>query len=183
MVEGLKEYTISCKGLKNGASNYSFLLDDDFFSKWEESEILSGEVRAEVELIKASTSLHLSCHIEGSVVVECDRCLEPLTIEVSGDSESDSTFDGTAEENEGVVIDSVEEEILLADYLYQSVLLSLPYSRTHASTDECNPEMLAKFKIVTEEEFERLTASEGSLAENPEAAKLADLKQMLENKE
>lgn len=144
---------------------------------------MRGSVRAEVELVKASTSFHLSCRIEGSVVVECDRCLEPLTIEVSGESESDSTIDGSTEENEGVVIDQIEEEILLADYLYQSVLLSLPYSRTHSTIEECNPEMLAKFKIVTEEEFERLTATEGSIAESPEAEKLAALKQKLENKE
>ena len=178
-----ERYSIGYKSLSNNTFDYDFVVDDALFAAYESREVLGGNCDVKVVLSKTDSQLDVDVTIEGSVVCECDRCLEPLTIEVSGDSESDSTFDGSAEENEGVVIDSVEEEILLADYLYQSVLLSLPYSRTHATTDECNPEMLAKFKIVTEEEFERLTASEGSLAESPEAAKLAELKQMLENKE
>ncbi len=183
MVEGLEQYAVYFKELKNGSTTCSFLLNDSFFALFDDAEVKGGEVKAEVDIRKTSTSICLSTTIEGEVTVECDRCLDHITIEVSGTSQTEATPDGSAEENEGIVIDSVEEKIELGEYLYQSVLLSLPYSRTHATLEECNPEMLAHFKIVTQEEFDALTSSQESIADNPESDKLAALKQKLENQE
>ncbi len=183
MVKGLEQYAIYFKELKNGSASFSFLLDDQFFGLFEDSEVKGGEVKAEVEVRKSSASIYLSTTIEGEVMVECDRCLDHITIEVNGTSQSEAAPDGSTEENEGIEIDAVEEKMLLGEYLYQSVLLSLPYSRTHLSLEECNPKMLEHFKIVSQEEFDALTSPQESIADNPESDKLAALKQKLEKQE
>jgi uncharacterized metal-binding protein YceD (DUF177 family) len=55
-------------------------------------------------------------------------------------------------------ISQSESTLDLTQYIYESIVLSLPYRRVH---DEggCNPEMLASFKTISEEELEALEAS------------------------
>lgn len=48
----------------------------------------------------------------------------------------------------------------LTQYVYESILLSLPYQRVHPD-GECDPEMLGRFRIVTGEEFDRLEQQAG----------------------
>ena len=57
-----------------------------------------------------------------------------------------------------------ETEIDLSQYIYESICLSLPYQRVHPVGSDgksgCDPDMLARFNIVSEEEFDRLTGNE-----------------------
>ena len=53
--------------------------------------------------------------------------------------------------------------------IYESICLSLPYQRVHPDDSEgrstCDPDMLSRFRIVSEEEFDRLcpgTETDGS---------------------
>lgn len=48
-----------------------------------------------------------------------------------------------------------EPEVSLAQYIYESVVLSLPYQRVHAE-GECDADMLRRFRIVSEEEFSQI---------------------------
>jgi uncharacterized metal-binding protein YceD (DUF177 family) len=50
-----------------------------------------------------------------------------------------------------------EDMLDLTQYIYESIVLSLPYRRIHEEGG-CNPEMLAAFTELSEEEFERLEA-------------------------
>jgi hypothetical protein len=47
---------------------------------------------------------------------------------------------------------------------------------------ECNPEMVERFKIVSEEEFNRLAEPQSTIVEGDTADKLAELKRRLEEK-
>ena len=53
---------------------------------------------------------------------------------------------------------------VLSQYIYESICLSLPYQRVHPVGSDgksgCDPDMLARFNIVSEEEFDRLTGNE-----------------------
>ena len=82
---------------------------------------------------------------------------------------------------------SPSEDILdLTQYIYESIVLSLPYSRVHEE-GKCNPEMLASFSAITEEELEALEAK----AEESDVVGLDDynksvleaLKEQMEHKE
>ena len=75
------------------------------------------------------------------------------------------------QESDGEVmwISPSETELNVAQYIYESICLSLPYQRVHPDDSEgrstCDPDMLSRFRIVSEEEFDRLcpgTETDGS---------------------
>ena len=46
-------------------------------------------------------------------------------------------------------------EVSLAQYIYESIVLSLPYQRVHPE-GECDADMLHRFRIVSQEEFSQI---------------------------
>ena len=152
-------YQIPYKGLKNGSHTFDFQIDDALFEAYERVEIKGGSCRAHIELLKSDTMLEFEIDIEGEVICECDRCLEdcPIAVEYSGDlvvkfSDEIDDYDG-----EVMWISPSEDKVDLTQYIYESIVLSLPYRRVH---DEggCNPEMLASFGQITEEELAEMEA-------------------------
>ncbi len=76
-----------------------------------------------------------------------------------------------------------EDEVDLAQYIYESIVLSLPYQRVHPEGG-CDPGMLRRFRIVSGEEFARIEARSGQ--ETPKGGdweKLAALREQLESEE
>ncbi|MCC8034802.1 MAG: DUF177 domain-containing protein [Rikenellaceae bacterium] len=129
--------------------------------------------------------------IEGKVTVQCDRCLDDCDLPVNYRGELAVKFTDEdipeSERYDGEVLwlGYNENTLNVAQYIYESIVLSLPYQRVHSGTAEgtggCDPEMLEKFRIVTQEEFDRLTGpQQEAMAENPEWEKLRRLKEEME---
>ena len=63
-----------------------------------------------------------------------------------------------------------ETELPLGQYIYESISLSLPYRKIHPEDANgnslCNPDMLSRFKIVSEEEFDRFVQQSAQEAQN-----------------
>lgn len=76
-----------------------------------------------------------------------------------------------------------EDRVELAQYIYESIVLSLPYQRVHPE-GECNPEMLERFRIVSDREFASIEAAAEGAGERGggEWAKLAALRERMEPK-
>ena len=74
-----------------------------------------------------------------------------------------------------------EDRVELAQYIYESIVLSLPYQRVHPEVD-CNPEMLERFRIVSDREFASIEAAAEGAGERGggEWAKLAALRERME---
>lgn len=156
-------FTIAHRGLKEGAHTFGWRVEDGFWKDRPEGGIIRGEVDVEATLEKGATGvMRLEVVIGGNVVVPCDRCLEDCTLPVSWRgrlavkvSEEEQPFDG-----EVIWLMPGEATIDLEQYIYESVVLSLPMQRVHPEDVHgqplCNPAMLERFKIVTEEEFEDL---------------------------
>jgi len=74
-----------------------------------------------------------------------------------------------------------EDRVELAQYIYESIVLSLPYQRVHPE-GECNPEMLKRFRIVSDREFASIEAAAEGAGERGggEWAKLAALRERME---
>ena len=53
-------------------------------------------------------------------------------------------------------ISPADGEVSLAQYIYESIVLALPYSRVHAD-GECDPDMLARFTVVESADDEEET--------------------------
>lgn len=147
----LNTYSIHFKGLKVGKHLFNFEVDKRFFDEFEDGEIRQGELRVTVKLNKQSQMLDLNIMITGFVEVFCDRCLDSFNLPTSYDGSLYVKFgEGEAEEgDEMIVLSTDDSEINLAQYIYESVCLSLPYQRYHGvngSDSKCNKEMIKKLK-------------------------------------
>lgn len=161
-MEIAQRYSIAHKGLKVGSYDFDFTVDAELFQAFESAEISDGNCRVSVHLERAEQRMTLDVQIEGDVTVVCDRCLEDclvpidytgrLTVEISDDS---GEYDG-----EVMWVLPAEDTVDLSQYIYESIVLSLPYQRVHPE-GECNPEMLKRFKIVSGEEFAAVEAEAG----------------------
>ena len=152
-------YTIDYKGLKNGEHTFDFQVDNKLFEAFETEEIKGGDCNVRANLVRSESMLELNITIEGEVICECDRCLEdcPIAIDYEGDlvvkfSDETDYYDGDV-----MWISPADDVLDLTQYIYESIVLSLPYSRVHEE-GECNPEMLASFTEISEEELEEMEA-------------------------
>ena len=145
---------IAFKGLKPGTYDYGFALDGALFRAFESPEIKDGSLQAAVRMERTESQLTLDVTVEGRVVVPCDRCLEDCTLPVAYEGRLLVRFADEPAEYDGDVLwlHPSEEEVDLAQYLYESVVLSLPYRRVHPE-GACDAEMLKRFRIVSGEEF------------------------------
>lgn len=185
-MDTLKKYTIAHKSLSVGKHHFDFEVNDKFFSAFEGSEVKSGHADVSIDIEKSSGGLSLQIEIDGEVTVECDRCLEDCTLDVDYDAALLIRFSESVKEYDGEVmwLSQGETEINLAQYIYESIYLSLPYQKVHPMGEDgkplCNPEMLEKFRIVTEEEFEQLVEpKDKKIEDNPQWAKLKEIKDKL----
>ena len=119
------------------------------------------------------------------MIVPCDRCLEdcPIAIDYEGRlvvkfSEEELEYDG-----EVMWLYPGESEVDLSHYIYESIILSLPYQRVHEE-GACDPSMIARFTIGTEEELEAIE-ERAAKEEQTEGAwdKLAALKAQMEKED
>jgi uncharacterized metal-binding protein YceD (DUF177 family) len=142
-------YSINFKGLKLGKHLFSFQLGRSFFSAFEEGEIHNGELVARVSLNKQSRLLEFSTHIEGMVEIACDRCLEQFNFPVEFDGKLIVKIDASQESDSDEIIYLSENdfEVNLAQYLYESIYLSMPIERYHGmngtSASDCDSDMVS----------------------------------------
>ena len=157
-----QKYSIAYKGLKNGLHEVDFDVDGALFKAYESKEIKDGRCKVHVDIDKSDTQLILDVTIDGHVVCECDRCLEDCTIPVHLDgrltvfvSDHQGEYDG-----DNMWVSPDEEDINLMQYIYESIVLSLPYRRVHPD-GECDPDMMARFTPATDA---AIGAAAGSLS-------------------
>lgn len=157
-----QKYSIAYKGLKNGLHEVDFDVDGALFKAYESKEIKDGRCKVHVDIDKSDTQLILDVTIDGHVVCECDRCLEDCTIPVHFDgrltvfvSDHQGEYDG-----DYMWVSPDEEDINLMQYIYESIVLSLPYRRVHPD-GECDPDMMARFTPATDT---AIGAAAGSLS-------------------
>ena len=152
-MESAKRYSIAYKGLKNGHHEFDFKVDDAFFEAMETVDIKGGDCDVHVTMERSETMLELGFEIAGSVVCECDRCLEDCNVPIEFEGELLVKFSNEVRDYDGEVmwISPADGEVSLAQYIYESIVLALPYSRVHEE-GECNPDMLARFTTVVEEQ-------------------------------
>lgn len=179
-----KRYSIAYKGLKNGRHDFAFQVGKELFEAFESPEIRDGDCQAAVALTRSQTMLELQVTIEGCVVVTCDRCLEDCRVPIDFEGTLLVKFSDEICDYDGEVLwlSPVQSEVDLSQYIYESIVLSLPYQRVHPE-GECDPEMLKRFRIVSGEEFAALEAGAEQEEEGlmqGEWAKLAALKQQME---
>jgi uncharacterized protein len=145
-------YSIPLKGLKEGNHLYDFKIDSNFFASFEKSEIHEAELKADISLNKSSSHIELRIKITGTVLLVCDRCLDPYTQELNTENRILIKYGEKWEEvdDEVITIPFGENEFKLDQLIYEFAHLGLPLKKIHPDDENgnstCNPEMLGKLK-------------------------------------
>lgn len=182
MVEA-QSYSILFQGLPAGRHEFRFEVGKALFEEYPDSEIRDGKCHVEVVLDRGESHMTLDVHIEGEVVVPCDRCLEDCTIPIGFEGSLPVRFSDEEHEWDGEVMWLLpgENSIDLSQYIYESIVLSLPYQRVHPE-GECDPDMLRRFRIVSQDEFASIEdgASQQTEHSGGDWDKLAALREQME---
>ena len=177
MDEKFQDIVIPIRGLPLGESTFRFEIGEPFFQAFENGQIKDADCSVKVSVMRHQTLLDIVCEIGGFVVVECDRCLEDLTLKVDIAPHLTVGFgtvdvDDLGAEDDVQVVDHAESELNLNQFVYDYICLGLPLVKVHPE-GKCNPEML---RYISENEGTD-TAEEGELSRPFES-----LKELLKNK-
>ena len=141
-----ESYAVRISGLGEGDHDFSFELDHEFFASFEHSEIENGNVKAHVVLGKKHGVLALHISLSGEVEVICDHCLESFMTEINTSQEIFVKIGEIPGEidDDVVIIRKDDHEIEVGQYMYEFILLALPFQRIHPPDRNgysmCNPE-------------------------------------------
>ena len=167
-MDPLQHFSLPILGMKNGNHVFHFELDREFFKTFENTIIQDGNFTAEVQLDKRSSLMILSVVIKGSLQTQCDRCLAGISLPLKAKSTIHVKY-GQPEDSDDEVM-FIEEEstkLQLADWLYETVVVSVPLIKIYDCDKEmpkpCNEEVL---KILNRNRLEEGDDSTDNLFKN-----------------
>ena len=147
----MKRYIIDAQTLQQQSFEFDLEVGMELFETMEVADISGADYKFRVVGTRLTTNkLEIEIEGEGSVVTQCDRCLDDVTIDAEAAGvmvvyfgDEAVPFDG------GEVTLQRGDELSIAQFVYDSIMLDLPIIRAHDPKD-CNPEMLARISGVTE---------------------------------
>ncbi|MBU8893689.1 MAG: DUF177 domain-containing protein [Bacteroidales bacterium] len=153
----LNKYQIVYQGLSEGLHEFNFDINDSFFENREYSEIEKGELTAEVSLNRKPQFLELDFIIEGFIVLTCDRCLGLYNQSINFQGKLFVKFSESESElaEDVICLSSVDYELDVSHYIYESIRLSIPLKRVHPDNKNgettCDPDMIKKIHNLNTE--------------------------------
>ena len=124
---------IDLKHMPIGVHQFDFQLDDDFFESLEKSEILRGSVACKATLNLREEDYQLNMAVHGTVFVVCDRCLDPMALEIDDEQVIESLDEM---DNGQWTMDNLD----LTWLAYEIVSINIPIVHCHQA-GECNKQM------------------------------------------
>jgi uncharacterized metal-binding protein YceD (DUF177 family) len=132
-------YIIDLKRLPLGTHSFDIQLNDEFFKSLEKSEILSGKVDCKAVLHLREEDSELNRAVRGTVFVVCDRCLDPMPLEINDEQEIFSEDEVVPDET-GKTPDGKGNSLDLSWLAYEIVSINIPIVHSH-QPGECNKQM------------------------------------------
>lgn len=157
-MDALISYTLPVKGLGIGIHRFDFKIDQLFFEHFESSPIREADIDLHLDFDKRIDMYVLDFQISGTVRTECDRCLAPIHLPISGEYQLIVKFshDPGDEEAEIVYVSPEIEQLNIAQYIYEYIVLSLPMIKVYNCVEDdpvpCDEEMLDRLEAEEEED-------------------------------
>lgn len=137
-----RDYIIPFVGLKAGIHEFEFDITDSFFEDIEYSIIEKGKLKVHLALEKKETMMIGEYSVSGVVGTTCDRCSDPVDVELTGEYRLIYKFDDKPSDDESLIVVYPEEfEINVKDSILELITVSIP-SRALHEEGECNEEMM-----------------------------------------
>lgn len=147
----MKRYVIDAQTVQQSDFEFDLQVGMELFEAMEMTEISAVDFRLSVSGHKeASNRSVIELTGTGTVVTPCDRCLDDVTLEVEVEAEMTVLFGDEAKAFDGEQVTLQRgDELSIAQFVYDSIMLALPMIRAHKE-GECNPDMIARISGVTE---------------------------------
>jgi uncharacterized metal-binding protein YceD (DUF177 family) len=147
----MKRYIIDAQTLQQQNFEFDLEVGMELFETMDVTDISGADYKFRVIGTRLTTNkLEIELEGEGSVVTQCDRCLDDVTINAEAAGVMVVYFGYEAKPFDGEEVTLQRgDELSIAQFVYDSIMLDLPIIRAHEPED-CNPEMLARISGVTE---------------------------------
>ncbi len=157
----LNQYCIPIKELRQEVYCFDFKVNNKFFKQFKNSEIKKGNADVNITATKNSQNIVLEFNINGSVNVMCDRCLDYFDLPIECNERLYFVFgnENNTQAYNFITLKADENEINVAQYLYEFITLSLPIKKIHPNDETgkstCNKKMLNKLMSFTKKEVKK----------------------------
>ena len=147
----MNRYIIDAQTLQQQNFEFDLEVGMELFETMDVADISGAGYKFRVIGTRLTTNkLEIELEGEGSVVTQCDRCLDDVTINAEAAGVMVVYFGDEAKPFDGEEVTLQRgDELSIAQFVYDSIMLDLPIIRAHEPED-CNPEMLARISGVTE---------------------------------
>jgi len=160
-LKALKPFEIAFVGLSNGVHEFSFELNDSFFSCFAHSEVTKADLAATLIMHKKNNMLDLEFQVKGNLELTCDRCLENFWYQMDLQRMLYIKFGDRFEEqsDDVIIIPSTESHIDVAQYFFEFVVLGLPAKRIHPGgknkEDKCDAGVIEQLEKYMSDKKEK----------------------------
>ncbi|MEI7964918.1 MAG: DUF177 domain-containing protein [Chitinophagaceae bacterium] len=152
-----RAFEIAFVGLKPGIHEFSYEVDDKFFAEKGNPDFTHCAASIKLQLDKKSSFMLLKFEIGGKADVTCDRCGNPLAMDIWDEFnmliklvENPDEMNEQEEDPDVHYISRTESHIDVGNWIYEFVLLSFPLQKSCKEEEiggpQCNMEVLNKLK-------------------------------------
>ncbi|MCP9749413.1 DUF177 domain-containing protein [Ferruginibacter sp. HRS2-29] len=152
-----RAFEIAFVGLKPGVHQFNYDLDDKFFAEKGAEDFTNAQANVKLSLEKNTGFMLLKFEIGGKADVSCDRCGNPLTMDLWDEFkvvvklvDNPDEMNMNEEDPDVFYIARTESHLEVSDWLYEFAMLSVPTQRMCGENErggsKCNNEVLEKLK-------------------------------------
>ncbi len=160
-----RTFEIAFVGLKQGVHEFNYVVDDKFFVEKGNPDFTNCVANIKLQLDKKSSFMLLKFEIGGKADITCDRCGNPLAMEIWDEFnmlvklvENPDEMNAQEEDPDVYYISRTESHLDVANWIYEFVLLSFPLQKMCSDEEvggpQCNMEVLEKLKAMEVKEEE-----------------------------
>ncbi len=148
-----KKYAIHVGSMKYGAHEDHLTVDREFFEHFEERMVEDGEVEVHLDMFRYDTHVDVKFKLDGYVVLNCDRCLEPYQFPISSEQRIIYSFDKemSFKGYEVMYTDPYAAFLSIVQELYDFISIAIPLRKVpEEDVHQCDPQVISY--ILSEEE-------------------------------
>lgn len=150
------EFLIPFIGLKLGKHHFEFQINKKFFENFDYHEFEDCDIKITIVLEKKSTLLELDFKQKGTVHVPCDLTNEMFDLPVKAKLHLVVQFgdDFNNDNEELLILPHGEHQLDVSQYIYEMIVLSVPFKRVHPGIKDgtLNTEALDKLTELSVKE-------------------------------
>lgn len=137
-MKNLKEFIIPFVGLKEGKHQFDYQIDDSFFEQFQFDEYQKVNVKVELVFHKKSTMMELCFVHKGTVNVPCNVTGENFDLKIKGKYNLVIKFgeEFNNDNEELLILPHGEFQVDVSQYIYESIVLSVPFKRIHPGVED-----------------------------------------------